>query len=221
MSERKFFRSFFILKPKSGFRLSRVLNFAPTSPRLKSSKRTAMKTFLILLLFIFGMLMLVNNTPEISRSIEETTAKTEASFRYASLLAKEPEAKISIPIRNIKSSQIADTFGAPRGADRSHQGQDIFAKRNTPVYAAVEGYVWRIGENNLGGNTVWTIGAGGRIYYYAHLERYAENLKVGDAVTTDTVLGYVGTSGNAQGTPPHLHFGVYQAGGAINPKNLF
>lgn len=165
--------------------------------------------------------MIINNTPEISRSIEETTAKTEASLRYAALLSKEPEPKIAVPVRMVKNSQIADTFGAPRGGDRLHQGQDIFAARNTPVYAATEGYVWRIGENALGGNTVWTIGAGGRIYYYAHLERYAENLKVGDAVTTETVLGYVGTSGNAKGTPPHLHFGVYAAGGAINPKTLF
>ena len=180
-----------------------------------------MKTFLILLLIIFGMFMLINNTPEISRSIRDATAKTETSFRYAALLNKEPEAKISIPLHKIKNSQIADTFGAPRDGDREHQGQDIFTKRDTPVYSATDGYVWRVGENHLGGNTISILGAGGRVYYYAHLEKYAENLKVGDAVTTETVLGYVGTSGNAKGTPPHLHFGVYTAGGAINPKTLF
>jgi peptidoglycan LD-endopeptidase LytH len=65
------------------------------------------------------------------------------------------------------------------------------------------------------------IGAGGRVYYYAHLDRYAENLKVGDAVTTETVIGYVGNSGNAKGTPPHLHFGVYTSTGAIDPLGLF
>jgi peptidoglycan LD-endopeptidase LytH len=180
-----------------------------------------MKAFFVILLIIFGMFVLINNSPEVARPVREASEKATASFRYAELLTKEPEAKIEIPIRKVKASQIADTFGAPRGNDREHQGQDIFAPRNTPVYAAVPGYVWRIGENNLGGNTVWTVGAGGRVYYYAHLEKYAENLKVGDEVTTDTVLGYVGTSGNAKDTPPHLHFGVYEKGGAINPKNLF
>lgn len=180
-----------------------------------------MKAFFVILLIIFGMFVLINNSPEVARPVREASEKATASFRYAELLTKEPEAKIEIPIRKIKSSQIADTFGAPRGNDREHQGQDIFAARNTPVYAAVPGYVWRIGENNLGGNTVWTVGAGGRVYYYAHLEKYAENLKVGDEVMTDTVLGYVGTSGNAKGTPPHLHFGVYENRAAINPKSLF
>lgn len=180
-----------------------------------------MKAFFIILLIIFGMFVLINNSPEVSRPVKEASEKATASFRYAELLMKEPEAKIEIPIRKVKSSQIADTFGAPRGNDRDHQGQDIFAPRNTPVFAAAGGYVWRIGENKLGGNTVWTIGAGGRIYYYAHLEKYAENLKVGDEVTIDTVIGYVGTSGNAKGTPPHLHFGVYERGGAVNPKSLF
>ena len=72
----------------------------------------------------------------------------------------------------------------------------------------------------LSGNELY-IGAGGRVYYYAHLERFAEDLKRGDAVTTETILGYVGTSGNAKGTPPHLHFAVYTTGGAINPLELF
>lgn len=180
-----------------------------------------MKTILILLLCAFGILMVINNSPNISRSFEETAGKTETSFRYATLLTKEPEAKINIPIHKIKASQIADTFGAARDGDRQHQGQDIFAPRNTPVYSATAGYVWRIGENRLGGNTITVVGAGGRAYYYAHLEKYAENLKVGDEVTPDTILGYVGTSGNAKGTPPHLHFGIYTSGGAINPKTLF
>ena len=64
------------------------------------------------------------------------------------------------------------------------------------------------------------IGAGGRVYYYAHLEAYAPHLAEGDYVTTQTLLGYVGTTGNAAGTPPHLHFGVYQPGGAMNPLPL-
>lgn len=178
------------------------------------------KGLIIPAVLIFAAFFIINNSSRIVPSFERTARKAAAPFRYAALLAKEPEAKINLPIRKIKAGQITDTFGAPRGSDRTHQGQDIFAPRNTPVYSATDGYVWKIGENALGGNTVWIIGAGGRVYYYAHLEKYAPDLEVGDAVTTETVLGFVGTSGNAKGTPPHLHFGVYTSNGAINPLAL-
>lgn len=141
-------------------------------------------------------------------------------FRYASLINKPPDAKIAIPIRSVRLQQIADTWGAARGADRKHEGQDIFAPRNTPIYSATDGYVIEVGENALGGRTVSVIGAGGRVYYYAHLQAYGD-AREGDAVTRNTILGYVGTSGNAAGTPPHLHFGVYTSSGAINPLTLF
>ena len=191
----------------------------PAIPPRHLNKLT-MKAAIIILLLLLGGFLLVNNAPEDS-FVGELGDSAARPFRYASLLAKEPEEKINIPIRGLKKSQIANTWGAPRGTDRTHQGQDIFAPRGTPVYSATEGYLWRIGENDLGGNTVWVIGAGGRVYYYAHLDRYAEDLAVGDAVTTDTIVGYVGTTGNAKGTPPHLHFGAYTSGGAINPLELF
>lgn len=183
-----------------------------------------MKNVLLIAAFIFAGFVLINNySPAENEPNERATVaeRVSAPFRYAALLAKAPEAKIEIPVRGVRAKQIADTFGAPRGADRTHQGQDIFAKLGTPVYSATDGYVWRVGENNLGGNTVWIVGAGGRVYYYAHLDKYAPDLKVGDAVTTETVLGFVGSTGNARGTPPHLHFGVYATGGAINPLPLF
>jgi murein DD-endopeptidase MepM/ murein hydrolase activator NlpD len=180
-----------------------------------------MKSLLILAVIIFGAFVFINNFAPKIEYVRVPTEKALASFRYASLVASEPEAKIQIPIRQIKAKQISDTFQASRGKDRMHQGQDIFAPRNTPVYSATDGYVWRISENKLGGNTVWVLGAGGRVYYYAHLESYAPDLKVGKAVTPETILGFVGTSGNAKGTPPHLHFGVYTQSGAINPLTLF
>ena len=72
----------------------------------------------------------------------------------------------------------------------------------------------------MGGHTVSVIGDGGRKYYYAHLDSYAPKLEVGDWVTRKTVLGYVGSTGNADGTPPHLHFGIYTTTGAIDPLPL-
>jgi murein DD-endopeptidase MepM/ murein hydrolase activator NlpD len=122
-----------------------------------------------------------------------------------------------MPLEEVRKKEIADTWQAARGDGRKHEGQDIFAPRGTPILSATSGYVYNVGENNLGGQTVSVISKGGRVYYYAHLDAYARGIKIGDRVTTRTVLGYVGTTGNAQGTPPHLHFGVYTSSGAINP----
>lgn len=138
----------------------------------------------------------------------------------ARLSMQEPDTKLAMPLADVSKRQIADTWHAPRGTDRLHEGQDIFAPKGTPILSATSGFVYNIGENNLGGQTVSVIGAGGRVYYYAHLDAYAPGLQIGDRVNTRTVLGYVGTTGNAQGTPPHLHFGIYTSSGAINPLPL-
>lgn len=140
--------------------------------------------------------------------------------RVARLYTQDPDTRLAMPVKDISKRNVADTWQAPRGTDRRHEGQDIFAPRGTPVISATSGLVYKIGENNLGGQTVSVIGRGGRVYYYAHLDSYAPALREGDFVTTKTVLGYVGTTGNARGTPPHLHFGVYASGGAINPLPL-
>ena len=137
----------------------------------------------------------------------------------ASLYGRSPDTNLSMPLRDVKKSQIANTWHASRG-ERQHEGQDIFASRGTPILSATSGYVVKIGEDNLGGHTVSVIGDGGRKYYYAHLDSYAPNLEVGDYVTRSTLLGYVGSTGNADGTPPHLHFGVYTTTGAIDPLPL-
>jgi murein DD-endopeptidase MepM/ murein hydrolase activator NlpD len=140
--------------------------------------------------------------------------------RIARLYTQAPDTKLAIPLEDVSKKQIADTWQAPRGEGRRHEGQDIFARRGTRILSATSGYILKIGENPLGGQTVSVIGKGGRTYYYAHLDSYAKNIHERDRVTTRTVLGYVGTTGNAQGTPPHLHFGVYTSTGAINPLPL-
>ncbi len=140
--------------------------------------------------------------------------------RVAKLYTQDPDTKLVMPLEDVSKRSIADTWAAPRGDGRRHEGQDIFARRGTPILSATRGIIYKIGENNLGGQTVSVIGSGGRIYYYAHLDSYARGIEVGDWVTTRTVLGYVGTTGNAQGTPPHLHFGIYTMTGAINPLPL-
>lgn len=127
-------------------------------------------------------------------------------------LAAVPEtrdAELLMPIEGARISQVADTWGAPRGGGRVHEGQDIFAPEGTPVYSATYGYVYRIGENDLGGNVVTVIGGAGVRYYYAHFSGFAEGLEEGQYVTPETLLGYIGRTGNAAATPPHLHLGMY------------
>jgi murein DD-endopeptidase MepM/ murein hydrolase activator NlpD len=141
-------------------------------------------------------------------------------IHVAGLYARSPDTILSMPLKDVKRGQIANTWGASRGDGRSHEGQDIFAPKGTPIFSATSGYVVKIGDDNLGGHTVSVVGDGGRKYYYAHLDSYAANLEVGDYVTRNTVLGYVGSTGNADGTPPHLHFGVYTTTGAVNPLPL-
>lgn len=151
---------------------------------------------------------------------EKVPAANLFSLKNARLYMKEPDRKLIMPVRTLRARQVKDSWHAPRDGERLHQGQDIFAPRGTPIHSATEGYVVRIGENRLGGQTVSVLGAGGRVYYYAHLDSYAPDVAVGDYVTQDTVLGSVGTTGNAKNTPPHLHFSVYTAMGAINPLPL-
>jgi murein DD-endopeptidase MepM/ murein hydrolase activator NlpD len=146
--------------------------------------------------------------------------KLALPFKLAALYTKEPDSDLSVPIDGVRVRQIAETWHAPRGRGRLHEGEDIFAPKGAPIYSATRGYVISIGENSLGGNSVWVFGAGGRRYYYAHLDSYASYLSVGDYVTPETIIGFVGTTGNAAGTPPHLHFGVYTNGGPIDPLPL-
>jgi peptidoglycan LD-endopeptidase LytH len=136
------------------------------------------------------------------------------------LIAEEPPRTLPIPVRGVSMRAVRDTFGAPRPGDRKHQGVDIFAPLGTPVVSTTRGIVARIGENSLGGTVVWVLGPGGDRHYYAHLNSVAD-IRTGQRVVPGDALGTVGITGNARGTPPHLHYGVYRrASGAINPFPL-
>jgi len=128
---------------------------------------------------------------------------------YLARLPAEPDGALAMPVDGLRVAQIADTWGAPRGGGRSHEGQDLFAPRGTPVRSAKHGIVFEVSDRFTGGRGVMVLGAGGVRTFYTHLEAYAEGLREGMAVTPDTLLGYVGSDGNAAGTPPHLHFGAY------------
>ena len=197
-------------------RISQTLVANPKRPRVSWRRNVVVKRTLLALLLVFAFLFVCGVTGAAGR-IADTMV---LYVHVASLYTKAPDKSLSMPIKDVTKSQIANTWHAPRGGDRLHEGQDIFAPRGTPILSATTGYVVKIGEDNLGGHTVSVVGDGGRKYYYAHLDSYAPRLEVGDYVTRQTVLGYVGTTGNADGTPPHLHFGVYTSDGAIDPLPL-
>ena len=126
---------------------------------------------------------------------------------------------LPIPVGGVTSRQLRDTWHAARPPARRHEGIDIFAKKGTPVLATTEGLVLRRDETRLGGMVVWVYGPGGQRHYYAHLDSYA-GAAPGDRVQAGALLGYVGNTGNARTTPPHLHYGIYTAAGPINPFPL-
>ncbi len=125
---------------------------------------------------------------------------------------------LAFPVEGGTNRSIQSFFGAERDAGRrQHHGIDIFAARGTPVLAATDGFVRSIRPNNLGGNVVWLSDTKrGQSLYYAHLDRHY--VGQGQEVRQGDTLGFVGNTGNARGTKPHLHFGIYRRGdGPINP----
>jgi murein DD-endopeptidase MepM/ murein hydrolase activator NlpD len=120
---------------------------------------------------------------------------------------------------------FTDTFGAPRMTGTAfahlHEGTDVFALPGTPLVAIERGVLIGVGSDVLGGTKLWLVGATGTRYYYAHLSAFAPGVANGKPVQAGEVVGFVGNTGNAQGTSPHLHFEAHPDGGAaINPYPL-
>jgi murein DD-endopeptidase MepM/ murein hydrolase activator NlpD len=92
----------------------------------------------------------------------------------------------------------------------------MFNSRNTPLVAVVDGTV-RFSSNSLGGLSTHVYGDDGITYYYAHLESHPTNISSGQRVSAGTIVGYLGSSGNARFTSPHVHFEIRPNGVAVNP----
>jgi peptidoglycan LD-endopeptidase LytH len=123
-----------------------------------------------------------------------------------------PAPEVRMPVEGLRRAQARSSWHSARPGGRRHEGVDLFAARGTPVRSATCGEVWRVGNDALGGRVVTVLGEGPALYYYAHLDGWAEGLHVGERVERGTLLGQVGNTGNARTTPPHLHFGVYRIG---------
>src|SRR6266545_359567 len=125
-----------------------------------------------------------------------------------------------IPVEGGRPSDLHDTFFAARSGGRVHRAIDIMVPRGTPVLAASDGEIVRIGRNRLGGKIIYQLSGDKKlVFYYAHLDRYSDGLRVGDYVRQGDVIAYVGNTGNAGPGNYHLHFSILIAG--ADPKKLW
>jgi len=137
--------------------------------------------------------------------------------------------RLMVPVDGIAVDRLVDSYNAERDSGaRRHFAIDISAQRGTPVLAADDGTILRMGFNSLGGLIIYQLDPGRRfVYYYAHLDRYSSSLRDGSTVSRGEVIGYVGSTGNASPNAPHLHFQVmlyrdrYWEGESVNPFGSF
>jgi murein DD-endopeptidase MepM/ murein hydrolase activator NlpD len=116
-------------------------------------------------------------------------------------------------------TRIAGPFGSFRAQTGSHQGNDLFADFGTPVVAVADGTVENVGSLKISGNRLWLYADSGDQFFYAHLSSFAPDAVNGRHVEAGTVLGYTGNTGDAEPTPPHLHFEIHPEGGdAVDPN---
>ena len=116
------------------------------------------------------------------------------------------------------NAKFSDDYGAPRAGTGWHHGNDIFAPIGTPLLAVADGVLSKVGVNTLGGNRLWLRDDLGNTYYYAHLSGYAAGVADGVRVRAGAIIGFVGNTGQAITTPPHLHFEVHPGDGeSVDP----
>jgi murein DD-endopeptidase MepM/ murein hydrolase activator NlpD len=151
----------------------------------------------------------------IAASIPVLRPVAERAWFVYTLATDTVPAHLPNPVDTVSPRRLANSWGTARPDGRRHEGIDIFAPKGTPVVSTTRGIVVRVGMNRLGGQIVGVLGPGLEWHYYAHLDRFG-TFREGDIVQAGDVLGYVGNTGNARGTPSHLHYGIYRDG-AQNP----
>ncbi|XHH28981.1 M23 family metallopeptidase [Xanthomonas euroxanthea] len=156
-------------------------------------------------------------TPDVATSPSTGTAGA-ADAPAVAASASSPDAAsagsgLLIPVQGISSGQLQNTFTDARSEGRVHDAIDILAPTGTPVIAAADGTVEKLFNSERGGLTIYQFDpAGTYCYYYAHLERYADGLAEKQSIKRGQIIGYVGSTGNADPAAPHLHFEIHRLG---------
>lgn len=168
--------------------------------------------------------------PAASAPTAPATTDARATPPVATAPIAAGEGALTIPVQGVTSAQLRDTFSEARSEGRVHEALDIMAPRGTPVLAVADGTVEKLFTSVPGGLTIYQFEPTGRYaYYYAHLDRYADGLQEKQAIRRGEVIGYVGSTGNADPSAPHLHFAIFELGPerqwwkgtAINPYPVF
>lgn len=139
------------------------------------------------------------------------TAATGTSGKAVDVDRELKNRNLAVPVEGIRRDALVNSFHDERSQGRRHEAIDILAPQGTPVLAVEDGVIARLFRSAQGGITVYQYDPSQQyVYYYAHLDRYAENLNEGDRVRRGQVIGYVGTTGNAPRNTPHLHFAIFK-----------
>tara|TARA_R110001599_G_scaffold28969_5_gene99602 strand:+ start:14558 stop:15076 length:519 start_codon:yes stop_codon:yes gene_type:complete len=155
---------------------------------------------------------------------------SDATEQQATPMPGRKTVPLQIPVSGIAVGDLRDSYLDPRGGDRLHEAIDIMAPTGTSVVAVDDGTIIKLFNSVPGGLTIYQFDAAGELaYYYAHLDRYAANLSEGQLIKRGDLIGYVGTTGNADASTPHLHFATFQlgpekqwwTGTPVNPFPLF
>jgi murein DD-endopeptidase MepM/ murein hydrolase activator NlpD len=134
--------------------------------------------------------------------------------------------KLIVPVAGVRTDQLLDTFVDSRSDGRVHDAIDIPAAAGTPVLAAADGEIIKLFQSDRGGTTIYQLSSDRKlVYYYAHLQSYADGLAAGKYARQGEVIGFVGDTGNAGVGNYHLHFSIaivpdpkrYWEGTNINP----
>lgn len=144
-----------------------------------------------------------------NRAISSLQPSKSAIFDGQASYTPPPDG-LKLPVQGVMPSELTDTYSQTRGNGmRGHNAIDIVAPHGTPVLAAAAGTLAKLFVSNDGGNTVYERSPDGKaMYYYAHLDTYAPELTEGMAITRGQVLGFVGSTGDADPAAPHLHFAI-------------
>ncbi len=162
-------------------------------------------------------------SPSTSNSTDNTTPQSQTPIAPVNTSppsnASDDASRPLIPVAGVRPEQLQDTFNDARSEGRVHDAIDIMAPRNTPVLAAMDGRIVKLFKSVKGGITIYQLGADERtVYYYAHLERYADGLEEGHVARRGETIGYVGDTGNAAPGNTHLHFQIYTI---TDPKHFW
>ena len=160
---------------------------------------------------------------------EAVPASLTGSAANATAIEMLRERHLKMPI-DVDRDDLHDTFSDARGGARAHEALDIMAPRHTPVRAVEDGRIQKLFNSKAGGLTIYEFDPTETFtYYYAHLDRYADDLHEGQMIKRGDVIGYVGSTGNASPDAPHLHFAIFRLtperqwwkGEPINPYPVF